>query len=652
VNKLAINQKAIMNEQHLSEILNNQRGVSAVIIGICLFMLVGFIALAIDVGHLYVVRNELQNAADAGALAGARHLYVEDTFAINENANQFGQQAAIANIGDNKNVEVIFDPATPQEGDVQRGHWSFNSRKFTRWDDLIPPPIWGKRADELDAMVEFVNAVQVITRRESLPITSFFAGILGFTGFEASRKAVAYLGASSGWFLSDFDMPIAICAQSLVSPDSEYDSESFESCLQGESTEDCPALDCNIGRMLNSGSKVDTHNTAGWTNFSGGTWPDNTQDSCSTASASDMNKLVGDLCNNVCDNLECTEVSAESDENYYDCCKKFTAGDEIGATGGVQQVTLSSFRDCWKAASNCDPENPDDCHLIDEDKNDPDGDGILKDIWNMDVPDEPWTMTLPVVDCPGNNVENCAKLIGAVQVSLVWMTGEGTPDPSLETPYKMKSTNMSDTCGSSFENWPDPKVTYLQTLETLDLPDEPGQIRGIPDNYFQPLDVSCTDGTDPPVHNWPTQLPALEGDDSLQTELVAILSRIGGFTISDISKIAPTGRSPLQQLLGDGLRLFDIKDPGDPAPNAPNDICSRDEYEQLLLHHLADAAGYARWASFVKHFQLKNWDPDEDAPLAKKSLYFMPTCCGVKPKGLGGDGAAFGIMAKVPVLVD
>ncbi|MGD8765801.1 MAG: Tad domain-containing protein, partial [Desulfobacteraceae bacterium] len=122
-----------MKKQALPAIINNQRGVSAVVIGICLFMLVGFIALAIDVGHLYVVRNELQNAADAGALAGARHLYDEDTFAINENANQIGAQAAKANIGDNKYVEVIFDPAASQDGDVQRGHWSFNARTFTRW---------------------------------------------------------------------------------------------------------------------------------------------------------------------------------------------------------------------------------------------------------------------------------------------------------------------------------------------------------------------------------------------------------------------------------------------------------------------------------------------------------------------------------------
>ena len=37
--------------------------------------LLGFAALAIDVAYLLVVRNELQNAADAAALAGAPCLY-------------------------------------------------------------------------------------------------------------------------------------------------------------------------------------------------------------------------------------------------------------------------------------------------------------------------------------------------------------------------------------------------------------------------------------------------------------------------------------------------------------------------------------------------------------------------------------------------
>jgi Flp pilus assembly protein TadG len=53
----------------------DESGSVAVITAVCLVFLIGFVALVVDVGHLYSVRNELQNAADAAALAGARALF-------------------------------------------------------------------------------------------------------------------------------------------------------------------------------------------------------------------------------------------------------------------------------------------------------------------------------------------------------------------------------------------------------------------------------------------------------------------------------------------------------------------------------------------------------------------------------------------------
>ena len=52
-------------------ILHDQRGAVAIIVALCLILFIGFTAFAIDIGHLTVVRNELQNAADGAALAGA-----------------------------------------------------------------------------------------------------------------------------------------------------------------------------------------------------------------------------------------------------------------------------------------------------------------------------------------------------------------------------------------------------------------------------------------------------------------------------------------------------------------------------------------------------------------------------------------------------
>jgi hypothetical protein len=47
------------------------KGQVLVLVALCLFVLLGFAALGIDVGYMYSVRHELQRSADAGALAGA-----------------------------------------------------------------------------------------------------------------------------------------------------------------------------------------------------------------------------------------------------------------------------------------------------------------------------------------------------------------------------------------------------------------------------------------------------------------------------------------------------------------------------------------------------------------------------------------------------
>jgi Flp pilus assembly protein TadG len=51
-----------------------QRGAVAIMVGILLVALIGLLGIVIDLGHLYVRKTELQNAADAAALAGVRAL--------------------------------------------------------------------------------------------------------------------------------------------------------------------------------------------------------------------------------------------------------------------------------------------------------------------------------------------------------------------------------------------------------------------------------------------------------------------------------------------------------------------------------------------------------------------------------------------------
>jgi len=46
----------------------------AILVALLMFVLCGFAALVIDMGYMYHVRSDLQNAVDAGATAGVREL--------------------------------------------------------------------------------------------------------------------------------------------------------------------------------------------------------------------------------------------------------------------------------------------------------------------------------------------------------------------------------------------------------------------------------------------------------------------------------------------------------------------------------------------------------------------------------------------------
>ncbi len=58
-------------------LIRKTEGSVAVITAICLVAFLGCVSLVIDMGHLYTVRNELQNVADASALAAANALIVD-----------------------------------------------------------------------------------------------------------------------------------------------------------------------------------------------------------------------------------------------------------------------------------------------------------------------------------------------------------------------------------------------------------------------------------------------------------------------------------------------------------------------------------------------------------------------------------------------
>ncbi len=277
--------------------VKNRRGTVAVIIATSTIVFVGLSALAIDLSHLFVVRNELQNAADAGALAGARSLYDLNGIAVNSTANANAYNAAISNQSEKTPVEVHWKGGN--SGDIERGHWSFATRTFTPNASLLPVSLWDTSTEELDANPNFINAIRVKTRREDRPAASFLAGIFGFSNFVLSAEAIGYIGFVGTLEKFEVDQPIAICSQSILSSNGEYS--------------------CTVGRMINSGKLVAAHETGGWTDY-------NQVNPClGGTNATDVRSLV-------CGNGNPDPI---------------ILGAPVSTNGGQISSAFSKFRDCW-----------------------------------------------------------------------------------------------------------------------------------------------------------------------------------------------------------------------------------------------------------------------------------------------------------------
>jgi len=226
------------------EKVKNQAGVSAVIVAIVLTMLIGFTALAVDVGFMYVTKNELQNVADAAALAGAGHLgsiyaglsYEDQQTHMFTRANIMAvvQQVAGKNQAAKMNISIL-------DADVTIGTWD-GSTLTPMADPLVGP-----------------DAVRVIARRDGSangPITTFFAKIFGIDSVDVSADATAALtgqstagpgglpfpaGISKKWFEKD-----EYCNQ----PIKFYPTGTLEGCAGWHTYDESPANANSLREIL------------------------------------------------------------------------------------------------------------------------------------------------------------------------------------------------------------------------------------------------------------------------------------------------------------------------------------------------------------------------------------------------------------------
>jgi Flp pilus assembly protein TadG len=160
--------------------IKERTGAVSVTVALTIVMLVGFGAMAVDLGHFMVTRAQLQNAADACALAAANKLLADagqhDASLSISDALSMAVTVAQDNVAAKKNL-------TLNGSDVELGVWNQQNRTFTVVSGATS-------ADE-------VNAVRVTVRRDGTsngPISTFLANIFGMSSMNVQATAVAYLG--------------------------------------------------------------------------------------------------------------------------------------------------------------------------------------------------------------------------------------------------------------------------------------------------------------------------------------------------------------------------------------------------------------------------------------------------------------------------
>lgn len=164
-----------------TSLARSQRGAVAIIVALSIAVLIGMIGLAIDLGRMFVIKTELQNAADACALAAAREL---DGIG---GAKQRADAAGIL-VGTRNDINFQGEDAPITEASL------------TYSDSLSPNSAYNRSISDADARF----AMCTVSRPD---IGMLFMGVLGFGDQTVNAYAVSTLAPSQ----TTCAIPIGIC---------------------------------------------------------------------------------------------------------------------------------------------------------------------------------------------------------------------------------------------------------------------------------------------------------------------------------------------------------------------------------------------------------------------------------------------------------
>lgn len=186
--------------ERTNRLRRRQGGAIAIMAGLVIFVLIMVISLVLDLGHLYIAKTELQNAADACALGAARELSDLSGDALSRSTNAGivvggGCPAGLVpcpNIAFRNKIDLQSAAVDIQAGDI-------------RFASSLAGPY--SRPDPLPAGTRYVQCAPQETHPVS--IVMWLGGVFGITSGSVSAEAVARLSPSQ----AACAIPLGMCTQ-------------------------------------------------------------------------------------------------------------------------------------------------------------------------------------------------------------------------------------------------------------------------------------------------------------------------------------------------------------------------------------------------------------------------------------------------------
>lgn len=163
-------------------LMQDTRGAVAVFVAIMIVVLLSFGALALDISNAMIARNELQNVADASALAGARQLGLiyqglpqgtpYTTYVLSNPSAVVSAATTVALANQARQVPIVINA-----GDIEIGVWNSVPRTLTLGN-------------------VGATGVRVTARRDggaNGPVATWLAGIMGINSMNVVATATAAL---------------------------------------------------------------------------------------------------------------------------------------------------------------------------------------------------------------------------------------------------------------------------------------------------------------------------------------------------------------------------------------------------------------------------------------------------------------------------